>query len=625
MTIISTGTDALIAFQRSLDTVAQNIANANTPGYSRQNVTLQARTPQFVGFGFLGRGVEVGSITRSYSEFLTQQVQTAGSSASRFSTLASFAARVDDLLADPAGGLSPALSSFYAAVQDFSSDPSSATRTAVFAEAGNLVARFDALDQRLVETTRESTQAIEQSVAEINQLATQLAQLNQQIGRGDGNAQPNDLLDQRDEVVRQLAERVDVATVTDASGNINLFIGNGLSLVVGTQQFPIDVRQSEFDPTRREVVYEGLNGTIPIENVLTGGTLGALLEFQNDVLDPSRRALGATASSFVGTFNTQNAQGFDAFGDFGQDIFSIGGPQVVASTSNSGTGSIAVTIEDLGQIRDSNYRFIDDGAGFRVVRSDTGEVLPLTGSGTNTDPFRAGGLAIVLSGSTDDGDQFSIEPTLAAIDGLGLTARNGNAFAAAGLLRGEAATSNLSDASIDDGTVIDFTNPNLLDNATITFVSPTSFQVNGGPAQVFTAGSPITINGAEFQVSGTPVAGDQFTIGRNTAAEGDNRNALLLAATQDTEVLQDGTLSIGQAYAQLVADVGSVTARAQASAEAQQVVLESAESRRLEVSGVNLDEEAADLIRFQQAYQAAAQVVSIGSELFDVLLNATRR
>ena len=625
MTIISTGTDALTAFQRSLDTVAQNIANVNTPGYSRQSVTLRARPPQFVGFGFLGRGVEVASVTRSYSEFLTQQVQTAGSSVARFSTLAGFAARVDDLLADPAGGLSPALSSFYAAVQDFSSDPSFATRTAVFAEAGNLVERFDALDQRLVETTRETTQAIEQSVAEINQLATSLSQLNGQIGRGATGAVPNDLLDQRDEVIRQLAERIAVTTVTDESGNINLFVGNGQTLVVGTERFPLAVQQSEFDPTRREVVYESLNGRIPIENVLTGGTLGGLLEFQSDILDPSRRALGATAAGFAQTFNAQNAQGFDEFGEFGSDIFSIGGAQALASTNNSGSGAISVTVEDLSQIDETNYRFIDEGAGFRLVRADTGQVLPLTGSGTSADPFRAGGLAIVLTGTTDDGDQFNIEPTLAAIDGLGLAAADGYAFAAAGRLRGEAALSNISYATIDDGSVIDINNPNLLNGASINFLTATTFQVDSGPTQTFTPGSPITVNGAEFQITGTPVAGDQFTIARNTAADGDNRNALLLASTQDAEVLADGTLSIGQAYTQLVANVGSVTARAQASASAQQVVLESAENRRLEVSGVNLDEEAADLIRFQQAYQAAAQIVAVGSELFDVLLNATRR
>lgn len=625
MTIINTGTDALTAFQRSLDTVAQNIANVNTPGYSRQTVTLRARPPQFVGFGFLGRGVEAGAVTRSYSEFLTQQVQTAGSSANRFSTLASFASRVDDLLADPAGGLSPALSSFYAAIQDFSTEPSAATRTAIFAEAGNLVARFDALDQRLVETTTETTQAIEQSVAEINQLATSLAQLNGEIGRGDSGAVPNDLLDQRDEVIRQIAERISVTTVQDDSGNINLFVGNGQTLVVGTQRFEIGVQQSEFDPTRREVVYRGLNGTIPIENVLTGGTLGALLEFQSDILDPSRRALGATALGFAQAFNAQNAQGFDEFGNFGQDIFSVGGPQVIASANNTGSGVIDVTVEDVAQLEETNYRFIDDGPGFRLVREDTGEVVTLTGTGTALDPFRGGGLAIVVSGTTDDGDQFSVEPTLAAIDGLAVAARDGNAFAAAGLLRAGPALGNVSDATIDDGTVVDFSNPNLLNSATITFLSPTTYQVDGGATQTFTPGSPVIVNGAEFEITGDPAAGDVFSIERNTEAGGDNRNALLLAATQDLEVLADGTLSVGQAYAQLVANVGSVTARAQASAQAQAVVLESAENRRLELSGVNLDEEAADLIRFQQAYQAAAQVVAVGSELFDILLNATRR
>ena len=624
-TILSIGTGALGAYRRALDTVAQNIANVNTPGYSRQNITLSARPPQFVGIGYIGRGVQASAITRSYSQFLTDQVQSAGSAASRFSTLASFAGRVDDLLADPAGGLSPALSSFYSSVQDFATDPSVATRTALFAEAGNLVSRYQALDERLADTTTETSQAVAQNVSEINELAGSLAQLNAEITRSGQNAPANDLLDQRDEVVRQIAERINVNPVLDSAGNLNLFIGNGQTLVISNEVFPLGVQQSEFDPTRSNVVYEGLNGTVPIENVLTGGSLGALLEFQSNVLDPSRRALGATAVALTDAVNAQNAAGFDALGNQGGDIFTIGSPRVIASNLNSGSATVTATIADLSEIDDTGYRFLNDGAGFRLVREDSQAVIPLTGSGTSADPFVGGGLSIVVSGTADAGDQFQIEPTLAAVDGIGVAARDGSAFAAAGLLRADAAVANNSNASIDNGTVVDPDNPNLLDAANITFLTDTTYSVDGGPAVVFDPDSPITVNGAEFRIEGTPAAGDVFNIERNTNASGDNRNALALAATQDTPVIARGTLSVGQAYSALVANVGAVTARAQSSAEAQAVVLESAENRRLELSGVDLDEEAANLIRFQQAYEAAAQVVAVGGQLFEILLNATRR
>ena len=624
--ILGIGTSALTAFRRSLTTVGQNIANVNTPGYSRQTVSLSAREPQFNGVGFIGNGVQVVSIERSYNAFLDAQSRAAGSANARFSTLANFAGRIDDLLADSTSSLSSSLNAFFTELQNFATDPSSnATRVALVAETENLVQRYQAIDATLGQFALETRDAIEENVNDINLLAESIAELNVRIVQGGRDAPPNDLLDQRNQLIRDLAERVDVTAVDDPSGSISLFIGNGQTLVIGNEVYPLGVRPNEFDPTQNDVIYRGLEGDTPIGDLLRGGAIGALFEFENEILEPTRRALGTTAAALAAGLNGQNSQGLNADDVLGGNILAIGPSSAVASSANSGGAGVSVTVDDLSQVVDAEYRLINDGTGFRLFRSDTGEEFTLTGTGTAADPLRAAGISIEVSGTADAGDQFRIEPTIGAIGGLRSLVETGREFAAAGPLRAIADPGNLSDTTIDNGTVVDFSNPQLLATAVIEFTTPTTYTVDGAGSFTFTSGSPITVNGAEFNLTGDPTTGDRFVIEQNTNATADNRNALLLADTQNQGLLNNGETSIGQAYSAIVADVGSATRQANASADAQSVLLQSAETRRLEASGVDLDEEAADLIRFQQSFQAAAQVISVASTLFDTLLAATRR
>lgn len=624
--ILGIGTSALSAFRRSLTTVGQNIANVNTPGYSRQSVTLTARDPNFIGVGYLGNGVQVSSIERSYNEFLDAQSRTAGSAAARYSTLSGFSSRIDNLLADPSSSLSTGLNSFYSAMQNFATDPSSsAARGAVVAETENLIQRFQSLDRSLSQIAQESSNAIGESVTEINELASAIATLNDRIVSAGTNVPANDLLDQRSQLIRDLAELVDVTVVDESAGGVSLFIGNGQTLVIGDESYQLATRPSEFDPTKTEVVYRGLSGDSPIGDILNGGRIGALFEFESSVLAPTRRALGATAAGFVSSLNAQNALGLTADDELGGDLFRIGPASAVASSLNSGTASVVVTVDDLSQIGDTDYRLINDGSGFRLFRGDNEQELTLTGTGSAADPLVGGGLSLVVTGAADAGDQFLVEPTLGAIGGLTSLISTGRELAGAGPLRAIANTANLSDASIDNGTVTDIDNPALLDATDIVFTDATTYTLNGVGSFTFTPGSPISINGADFLISGEPAAGDSFTVERNTNASADNRNALGLADTQNQGVLNNGTTSVSQSYSAIVSDIGSATRQASASAEAQSVLLQSAESRRLDVSGVDLDEEAADLIKYQQSYQAAAQVITVASTLFDTLIAATRR
>jgi flagellar hook-associated protein 1 FlgK len=418
---------------------------------------------------------------------------------------------------------------------------------------------------------------------------------------------------------------VDVTVTDEPNGAINIFVGNGQTLVVGGEDYKLEVRQSEFDPNRNEVVYRGLAGDTPLRGILRGGEIGGLFEFQDTVLDPARRALGASALALAQQFNAQNAQGLDGNGALGGDIFSIGAPRATPSAQNTGSGGVTLAVDDVSGLTDTGYRFLYDGSNYRLFRADNGAEVALTGSGTAADPFRGDGMAITVSGTPAAGDRFELEPALDTIAGLSLAVTDGRAFAAAGPTRGSADPANLSDAAIDDGVAIDTSDPNFFATSTIEFTGPNTYSINGAGSFTFTPGDPIAVNGTEYAISGTPVAGDRFTVERNTNAAGDNRNALALAATQDAAVLAGGTQSVGQSYSELVATVGSRTRQAESTAEAQTVVLQGAETRRLQESGVDLDEEAAELIRYQQAYQAAAEIISAANTLFDTLLAATRR
>lgn len=624
--LLTTGISALTSFRRALDTTGHNISNVNTDGYSRQRVDFNSRAPQLTGAGYLGRGVQASAVERVYSSFLDTQVRTASSSFARLDTLSQFAGRVDDMLADPEGGLTPALSSFYAAVQDFANTPNSnSAREALFAEAGSLAFRFESLDQRLADVESETNGAIAQTVGEINQLAESIADLNTRIVAAGKQNPPNDLLDQRDQLIRELSGKISVTVSPQRNGSVSLFIGNGQTLVIDAESYPLSAEASEFDPTRLNVTYRGVSGESDVTTLLSGGELGGLLEFRETILDPARRALGATAAAVGSAFNAQNALGLTVTDQFGGDIFAFDDPVTTSSSFNTGAATVAASVTDLGDIGRTDYQLRYDGSAYRLYRADTGAEVALSGSGTSGDPFTGAGLSIVVSGAASAGDRFLIRPTAAVAGSFSRVAQSGNDFAAAAPVRARASDANLSDASIDNGTVVDASNPNLQSTSVIEFTSATTYTINGAGSFTYAAGTPLSINGAEFRVTGEPTTGDTFTIEANTAAAGDNRNAIALASVEGRGVLDGGTTSASRSYSALVASVGSATRQAQTSAEAQSVVLQGAEERRLATSGVNLDEEAANLIRFQQSYQAAAQIISVASTLFDTLIAATRR
>ena len=626
--LLRTSLSGMQAFQRALEITGHNIANANTPGYSRQVAEFTSRPGVNSGVGFIGSGTQISTIKRIYDTFLGQQLNTATTSFSRFDTLNTLSSRLDSLLADPNTGLNTGLQSFFGAVQDVSNDPGSVTaRQVLLGEANGIVQRFRSIDQRLAQTENEINQRVVQSVEDINFYARAIADLNVKISRsgGPGDPQPNDLLDQRDTLVRKLAEQVSVSTAKQDDGSLSVFIGSGQTLVIGVEAKELGAQGSKFDPTRLEVVYKGIGGNSRLDTNLVGGTLGGLLDFRSQMLDPTRQSLGKTAVAFAQSFNTQHAAGMDLRNALGGDFFGIGAPTTLVSAANTGSGTTVASVTDISAMTGEDYILNYDGASYSLTRSLTGEAVPINGAGTAASPFTAEGISIVVGGAPAAGDQVMIRPAEDAAASISVVITDPQSIAMAAPTRTSRSLSNFGDASISASTTIDASNPAFLASAVIEFTGASTYTINGAGAFAYTDGAPITINGSEFTISGTPQVGDQFTLEANFGASGDNGNGLLLGDVQTAGLMAGGTVSIIENYGQLVAGVGSATRQVQSNVDAQGVVLNNIENAQLSRSGVNVDEEAANLIRFQQAYQAAAQVVAVVGTLFDSLINATRR
>lgn len=625
--ILNTSLTGMLAFQRALAVTSNNIANVNTPGYSRQIAEFSTRIGTGTGNRYVGGGTQVSSIRRIYDNMLGQQLQSSTTAQVRFSTLDTLAGRIDILLADANTGLNTSLQSFFNATQDLSSDPASiSTRQVLIGEATSVASRFEGLGEQLGQIENEVNVRMRNSVAEVNRLADSIAKINGQISRlSAGGQTPNDLLDARERLVLELSAQVTVSTTTQNDGTMSVFIGSGQPLVVSNDAQMLGVRGSEFDPTRMTVVYAGAGSVSPLDSSMSGGVLGGLLEFRSRMLDPAIQSLGQTAVAFVSQFNEQQQSGMDLRGNLGGEFFAIDPPRVLYSSGNSGSGTATATVANLADYTGANYVLDFDGANYSLTREDSGEVFALSGSGSAADPFVAEGIEIVVAGAPAAGDRLMIRTGQDAATSIRNLISDPQSIAMAAPTRSSASFGNTGSATISAAAVSDRTDPALLSSAVIQFTSPSTYTINGAGNFNYIDGDPITVNGSSFAISGAPAIGDQFTLEPNYGASGDNSNGRLLTDIQARGLLDGGTISINENYGRLVSGVASTTNQIRANLDTQNVLLRNIEDAMLANSGVNLDEEAARLIQYQQAYQAAAQIVSVAQSLFDTLLNATRR
>ena len=542
--IFDIGSSALNSLQRAISTTGNNIANANTDGYSRQEVEFASRTPDRIGGVTLGTGVEVSSIHRAYDQFLTQDVQARTSSSGYYSLYSTTAEQIDNLMADPATSISSALDQFFASMEAVANSPTSQPeRQVMLSEAQTLASRFNYVDARLSELAENMNEQMSVFVVDINQHTQDIAQLNQQIARLERTpgGSPNDLLDQRDRTIESLSKLVRVDTRLQEDGSVNVFTTSGHRLVSqsGAETLRLSPAQQPDGPVRLFVSAPGGADT-EISNLSLGGELGAAIDVSLNVIDRARRDIGLLAVGLTETFNTQHEAGDTLNQVAGAEFFTSITPVATASPLNSGTTNVSAVIDDATQLT---------GASYQIDYTDT--VVTITNLSTNTTQ-EINGTTVSIDGLTftvspfsnlTDGDRFLVEPTGRAASSMAVAITDTSDIAAAN---------------------------------------------SGGNV-------------------------------------GDNRNMLSLINLRDANTLKDGTQSVYDIYNNAVSQVAVDTRSARANADTELSLLQSVTDRRDGITGVNLEEEAANLIRYQQAYQAAAQIITTANDVFDTLLRATSR
>jgi len=626
--MLGTGLSGLRAMQRALDTTAHNIANVSTEGYSRQRVDFATRTPQSFGSNWVGSGVNAESVRRVYDQYVSQQTRSSGGNLARLEAFSSQAERLDNLLGDTSNGIGASLQSFTDALNEVSSTPSSVPARQVLLSQGQaMVERLKNFDGRLRDMSADVNTRISGEAQDITTLAKDIAKLNENIATATNSVgtPPNDLLDQRDKLIDQLSSKIGVTVVAEGDSTLNVFVGSGQPLVLGNIASQITTAPDAIDPERLQLALKTPSGTVDISKSVSGGTVGGLLDYRSQMLDPARNDLGRITLAVVNQVNAQHHEGMDLNGNLGGDFFTVGGVDTTDSLANTGTATLAVTRTNIGALTANDYVLLNTGSGYTLRRQDTGAAVSFTGTGTVADPILFDGLSLTVSAGSNTGDQYVIHPTRDAISGLSMAITDPSRVAAAAPIRAAAASANTGTGKITSGEVLDSSNANLLTSTNLVFTSATTYSVNGGPNVAYTAGSNIDVNGWRVQVSGAPATGDTFTVSNNAGAVGDNRNAFALADALKAGVLDNGTTSVASAVERLTGDIGLATSSAQSSRDAAQSVHESDVASRDAISGVNLDEEAANMLRFQQAYQANAQIIAIAGQMFDALINAVRR
>lgn len=661
MSLLNTGVTAIATAQLGLATTQHNIANVNTPGYSRQAAMQATNIGIMTGAGSVGQGVHVNTILRSYSGVLTDQLTAAQTQSSQLDTYYSMIARIDNTLADPTSGLSPVMQEFFKGVQDVAANPTLVSaRQSMVSAAQAMTTRFQTLEGRLTQLYDETNVQIQDTVKLINTYSTEVAALNEKIvALSTGMGQPpNDLLDQRDNLVMEMNKLVRISTVEDSQGYLNLFAGSGQQLVVGNQASMLEARPSVDDAERFVVALKGSPNEFP-EDYLSGGKLGGLLSFRSEALDAAANSLGQVALSMAQTFNAQHAWGQDLLGNnqfndptgaqFVADFFDgYSLKQPTPKSTNLGTADLVLNFAPLSQkstgdtsnfysdFTASDYKVSFDAAGdYSLVRLSDGKTL---GSGAVPATVTFDGLELQINTSGANGDSFLLQPTKEIARNIAVNtdiATDVRKIAAAAPMRTTAGFNNQGKAVISQGVVVG--QYPVVPDYDLTGLTPPGMTLSiadnagtlelsgfpGGPVN-YTSGMTISFNGLSFKLSGEAKVGDTFTIATNVNGVADARNMVKLGALQTANTTSGGVATYQVSYSQMVSEIGTKTRQAMVSGEAQATLLQQTQESRDALAGVNLDEEAANLIKYQQSYQAAARMMDTASKLFDTLLSIGR-
>lgn len=710
--VLSIGLSGAITSERALATAGHNIANANTEGFSRQRVQVDTRPPQLSGVGALGTGVKINNVKRIHDDFVSSEMRSNASIANSLQTNYDFTSQIDNMLADPNAGLAPTLHSFFAAINNISNDPSSQSARQVFiGEANALSERFAYIDSRFESLRKGTNETLKSHVNDVNNLAKAIADVNWKIvlAKEVTQGEPSDLLDQRERLLHELSEKVVVRSNEQEDGALNVFIGNGQTLVLGKRHASIGLKANQHDPSELEIVYKNQGVDSIVTKFMKGGSIGGLLDFREYMLGGAQNELGRIAIGVSKTFNDQHHKGMTLDNELGGDFFSAidkTTPLSLPSSTNKGDYELKTTITNTDNLTVSDY-FLNFNAGtYTLIREQDGEIIDTFTSLPKR--IESEGFTVELERGTtiENGDSFMIRPTRAAAREFSVEVERANDIAAAAPVRVRTSVHNMGDINASLKNIANIGAPSfttmqgtLSPSITIRFIDENNIELLDDKGKVIQAqqlhdqnkaipatpgvpgenGSPATpavpaisasrattikslsesehadgvnspveqieagifydpeigINlfptpggmdaGYSVQLSGKAKAGDTFIIEFNTDAVGNNVNALELGELQSRATLANGTSNYNEVYGELVSRIGSKTHELDVNREAQGILYDQAKAQRESVSGVNLDEEAADLVRYQQAYQANAQVIGAASEMFDTLIGVLRR
>ncbi|KRG83088.1 flagellar hook protein FlgK [Stenotrophomonas daejeonensis] len=619
--VLSTGTSALLAFQRALATTSHNVANINTDGYSRQKVDFATRSPTDAGYATVGNGTKITDIRRVADQLAISRLLDSNGELARLQQLSAMADRVDSLFSDSATNLSGVWSNFFDSISGLSANAAgSADRRSVLDSANTLVNRFKSMSANLESLGSEVNNGLMAAADEVNRLAAEIAQINGVIGSNVAKAAP-DLLDRRDQLITQLVGYTGGTAVIQDGGIINVYSAGGNALVVGTSASKVTTVADPYQPERLQLALVTQGQTITLDGKALGGSIGGLLEFRDTILAPAQAELGRIAVGMALEFNQSHREGMDLYGDMGVDFFNLAPPKVSAHSGNdpASTASISASYDDLAALDGQNLQLRFDGSNWIATRTDTGVQVPMTGTGPT---YVVNGIELTISGTPSLNDRFLLQPTATATNGLSVAITDPSRIAAANPVRASADLGNIGTGVAGKVDVTDATDAALLNPASIEFIDADNYTIDGLGPYPYSPGQTISANGWSLVLDGKPAAGDQFIVAPNQAGSSDNGNATRLAAVEDAKSFNGGTITLNGALGGLTTQVGAAARAADYSLQAQQVINENAQATRDAISGVNLDEEAADMLRLQQAYQAASQLISTADTLFQSILRA---
>lgn len=650
MSLLNVGSRALLANQTALQTAGHNIANVSTPGYSRQTVVLQTVQGQFTGGGYIGQGVDVQTILRNHSELLTRQATAASAVDAGDTARMDRLRQLQDVFSGGATGLGASINDMMNALSNVVNSPTDLTaRSVALTRMDEMAARMRDASQRLDEISYTVAEQLKGSMVTVNSLAKSIAGINEQIARAKGSGQPpNDLLDQRDQLIRELNQHIQTSQVEADDGSISIFVAGSQPLVLGNQAATLSIDDpADFGAGSGKKVLNfrapGSSTKVELnESMLGGGEVAGLLRFQNNDLAEGRNLLGRMAVAISESMNTQNRLGLTLDGTPGENLFTpISLSDAARSSFNTSAATMGLTVTDPALLQASNYtiNFSAADAG-SITRSSDGKVFSFNASGappvTLADVFSAQGLGVTLSGVPNAGDRFMITSLQGGAALLQALQYSPVDLAAANPIN--AAMGPTNSGTLQMVNLKALTNPpGTTAPVTITFTGANTYtRSDTGPTSyTYVSGQPITYDNAtpptgwSFTVNGAPKAGDTITVDNalNPAYgdwyKRDAGNASALMGLRDVPMFDGATLSDG--FASAMAQIGTRTQSAQFAAALSSSIAANLERDRTAISGVNLDEEAARLIQYQQAYQASAKMIQIAQNIFDTLIQGLGR